>query len=151
MTSRKNLRNVKTQQLRSIALDSKRAIENVRAGYLVAGHILDEVEHDIGSIGENDFDVYFSRYGKSIEFSRIKRKIVYNAFLMTLINLYDHGVRSKSYDDNIKYTFESSDCTIGLKVSTELVGCKLVSETVIIPESVIPEHTETKTVIKCDN
>jgi hypothetical protein len=151
-TNRKGLKELRSEALVRIAENAQRDVSIVKKCYDIANMVINHVEYDIGTIEESEYEVYFSHWGKEVDFSEIKRKDIYDSFLMALTDLFGEGKRDKSYDDKVRYTFDDKNgCTIELKVSTELTGCRLVTEEVVVPESIVPQHIESKTVIKCDS
>jgi hypothetical protein len=152
-----NINSLKMNALSKIAEETQEKVKNVWDCYNEARKILNKFEgFNWGKCEEDDVNFYLGEGNRYIQISEIKDKAIYSNMLMALTDIYGEGKRDKTWDNEIRYTFNKTpnswrqDIEVTLKVSTELTGCRLLIEDVVIPQKVEPEHIEHKTVIKCD-
>jgi hypothetical protein len=146
-TNFEKLEKVRSATIIEISNDFKYKLDNINTQKIEAEKILEKIEN----ICDHEYDVEFSHYGRCINFSGVKSKLVYERFIIALTELYSEGTKSELCGD-IQYEFynRTNQTYIKLRVSPKVTGCRLVTGEVLIPEKVEPEHYETKTVVKCD-
>ena len=146
-----NLRNIALAELLQEAVTrTNKLTETALEADRVMGKLADYLDDEQLEALTIHIDPY-----KSIYLTNVTDRAVYENIVIALTELYNEGSRSKDWSDNIRYSFKKEpnnwdSVGIVLSVSPTVTGCKLVTEEVEVPEKVVPAHTETKTVIKCD-
>jgi hypothetical protein len=144
------LKEVKEETLKEVRENSNTCKKNVILAFEEANIIVTKVEEQI-SLTSKDFKVHFDKWDRTVTFSGLNRNEVYAQFVVACTDLYEQGIRSATWDNKLKLTFEKNHyIVIRIQVDPEVSGCKLVKETVEIPRKVIEAHAEEKFVVKCD-
>ena len=95
-----------------------------------------------------EFDI--NTWYKKIMISEIEDTDTFEQVQITLTELYGDAKKSKGYSDSIDYAWRHENIDIELNIDRKLSGCKLIEETVWIPENVVKGHNETTTKVVCD-
>jgi hypothetical protein len=157
----KSVMNEKKTQIERIKERAKDHIKNIEISFNETNKILDKVNEitDFLYIKEikEDVEITFDSWGKYISITNVKDTKLFNNFVIALTELYDSGDK-EAWGDGVRYSFEGkvnesdffNSIHVSLTVKINVTGCKLIKETVVIPEKITPEHTEEKITVKCE-
>jgi hypothetical protein len=151
------LKNAKHSEQVEIAQTMAGYMNAIEMTHKVAEEVMTAVDDsDITYSDMEALELSYNRYGKTVYISNVISKDAFEKLVILLTDKFHEGKKEGTWNNDVRYMYESNpksytdNVTVALTVKTSITGCKLIKETVTIPESITPAHEEIRTTVKCD-
>jgi hypothetical protein len=148
------LRVAKNGEMVDIASQMATYISAIDAVHKEAEEIMEAFDSVLSYDDLQALELSYSKW-KSLSISNVLTKEAYDQIVIALCDRYDDGKKSSTYDNSVRYSWNTApekwgeNIEIHLTVKTTVTGCKLVKVREMVPEKIVPAHEEVRTEVKC--